>query len=418
MAEGSGLSGERLVLRSLLALPGFRRLRLPRDLEAAYASHHDEIALRNLRAYWPLVALAVFVIAVYGLTSDIVAPGTAGLVLYGFGTLGCGVGLVVVATLVPPLQPYVGRIIPVAASLGLLAMHHGTLLTADLPELRSLAEYTVIFITIATCTIGNLRFVPAVAACIASLLGMLVLSAFSGLSPNWTLLPYYGLGPLILGAIIGSTGEIQERTVFLQQRLLALEKRELDLMTQELAMISRQDALTGLPNRRHFDEVLAREWAICARESAPLSLLFIDVDHFKRYNDLYGHRAGDECLARVGRALGQALRSSDFVARYGGEEFIGIVRRTQDAALEALASRVLQAVDELAIPHAGSEATPHVTVSVGVACMIPTGEVGPERLIQMADEALYRAKAAGRHRYETFSGSRSGAAIEDAVGLA
>jgi diguanylate cyclase (GGDEF)-like protein len=172
-------------------------------------------------------------------------------------------------------------------------------------------------------------------------------------------------------------------------------KRKTDLLTQ-LASI---DGLTGVANRRQLNASLQNEWSRCQRHQHPLSLILIDVDHFKPYNDHYGHGSGDSCLRRVAKALQtQCQRPGDLLARYGGEEFVALVpESTTDEAYRA-AERLRTAVESLAIPHQYATAADIVTVSLGVASMIPDTEHRPESRLDMADRALYLAKEAGRNR--------------------
>lgn len=172
-------------------------------------------------------------------------------------------------------------------------------------------------------------------------------------------------------------------------------KRHRDLL-EELAFI---DGLTGIANRRRFDEDLADEWRRCARSGKPLSLILMDIDHFKAYNDNYGHGGGDECLRRVASALEAAVRRpADTVARYGGEEFAYILPETDGAGAQAVAEALLAAVRGLAAKHEFSSAASIVTISAGVASVIPGDASSPQMLIEAADGFLYRAKEGGRNR--------------------
>jgi diguanylate cyclase (GGDEF)-like protein len=163
-----------------------------------------------------------------------------------------------------------------------------------------------------------------------------------------------------------------------------------------------QDYATGLANRFTFDRQLAIEWQNAARQKASLALLMVDIDHFKLYNDHYGHLAGDDCLRRIAEILaGSALRASDTVARYGGEEFAVILPRASTQAAIALAERVRQLVADAQLPHMPYTAG-IVTVSIGVAAMQPDTAVNETILIQCADRALYAAKRAGRNRVEAW----------------
>jgi diguanylate cyclase (GGDEF)-like protein len=168
---------------------------------------------------------------------------------------------------------------------------------------------------------------------------------------------------------------------------------------QRLAESALQDGLTGIHNRRRFDEHLQRVWSQCVRERKPLALLLADIDHFKPYNDRYGHQAGDEAMKAVAEALGGfARRPLDLAARYGGEEFAIILYDTKREQAERIADEILEAVRRLAVPHAGSGAAPVLTVSIGVACVAPAARRSWTGLVQLADQALYAAKDGGRNR--------------------
>ncbi len=178
---------------------------------------------------------------------------------------------------------------------------------------------------------------------------------------------------------------------------------ELQVLNRRLAALSLTDDLTGIANRRRFEEVLVQEWRRAQRQGQPLALAVIDVDWFKPYNDHYGHLAGDECLRHIARALADLVgRSGDLVARYGGEEFVFLAPVTDSAGALRMASRVVRAVHALALPHAQSPLG-RVTVSIGVACLQPGPLDEPEALLRSADAALYQAKAQGRNRAELAS---------------
>ncbi len=177
--------------------------------------------------------------------------------------------------------------------------------------------------------------------------------------------------------------------------------QQLESANRELQLLASLDGLTGVANRRRFDQYLEDEWQWMYREKLPLSLILCDIDFFKKYNDTYGHQAGDACLRRVADALRFcAKRSVDLVARYGGEEFAVILPNTTAAGAYQVAEEIRAVVNNLEIPHAQSAVSEHVTLSLGVACMTPNPEplIPPATLITAADAALYKAKAAGRNR--------------------
>lgn len=175
-------------------------------------------------------------------------------------------------------------------------------------------------------------------------------------------------------------------------------------LTDALRRQATQDGLTGVHNRLRFDEVLALEWSRARRSALPLSLLMVDVDHFKRYNDHYGHPAGDACLKQLAQALvAAAHRPADLVARYGGEEFVALLPETDHAGALQVAASLCQAVAALALPHADSPTAAVVTVSVGVASSgagsaAQSAPASAAELLAAADQALYLAKRAGRAR--------------------
>ncbi|NCC25882.1 MAG: diguanylate cyclase [Deltaproteobacteria bacterium] len=167
-------------------------------------------------------------------------------------------------------------------------------------------------------------------------------------------------------------------------------------MLEELSMI---DGLTGVANRRSFDQALDREWRRAARNGAAVAVAMIDIDHFKAFNDNYGHGAGDECLRRVAQALKSVLlRPSDLVARYGGEEFVALLPETDKDGAARMAEALRRAVDSLALPHEHSPVSDHVTVSVGYGTTGASEAVDPNTLVAVADRALYEAKNCGRNR--------------------
>ena len=174
---------------------------------------------------------------------------------------------------------------------------------------------------------------------------------------------------------------------------------QLTVVNKKLNELSTTDALTGIANRRLFDDKIASEWKRARRSQLPLSLIMIDIDHFKIYNDSFGHQAGDECLKQVATALKNALRRpADFVARYGGEEFAAIIPETDCNTAKEIAETLRSAVASLHIPHPKSDNGGCTTISLGVSSLIPNGEQTFQDLIAASDEALYKAKHAGRNR--------------------
>lgn len=212
-----------------------------------------------------------------------------------------------------------------------------------------------------------------------------------------------------LGVLARSVNQMADRLIALKNELaLRVQQQEHSLSrlndelghaNAELTRLSSTDVLTGLANRRVFKAALATEWARCRRQHAPIALLSFDIDHFKALNDTLGHAAGDLALQRVAAALqGGIRRAGDIVARVGGEEFVALLPQTNLAEAQALAEELRKRVVSGAISHPASSTGGHVTVSIGVASVVPDETVEPDALLAAADEALYRAKAGGRNR--------------------
>jgi len=192
------------------------------------------------------------------------------------------------------------------------------------------------------------------------------------------------------------------------RRRLMKVSAELTAANRALERMSRQDGLTELANRRFFDSYLTDEMARARRSKNELALALCDVDFFKPYNDHYGHQAGDECLRQVAQALQKMCRRpADIAARYGGEEFALILPETGLVGAAQVAEGVRDAIARLNILHEYSQAASHITMSVGVACFLPTMEIDSEGLVSAADQALYQAKKLGRNRVVTLQAESS-----------
>ena len=209
---------------------------------------------------------------------------------------------------------------------------------------------------------------------------------------------------LELGAVDFITKPINTTIVRARVRTHLTLKLQSDLL-RSMALI---DGLTGVANRRKFNEDLLADWRQCFREKKPLSLILVDVDYFKLYNDRYGHQAGDDCLKSVAQTLSETVRRPyDLVARYGGEEFACILPNTVLSGAVEIAERMQERVRALGIEHSASDVDRVVTVSLGVATLTPTRELEFQALIEAADKQLYEAKKAGRARVSSSATSSS-----------
>ena len=208
---------------------------------------------------------------------------------------------------------------------------------------------------------------------------------------------------LAVGAVDYITKPFQEQELLARVKVhlkLSFVVQQLQEANFKLEQIANLDGLTQVANRRRFDQYIDQEWRRLAREQQPLSLILCDVDYFKLYNDNYGHQAGDTCLKGVAQAINSALkRPADLLARYGGEEFVLVLPNTKLSGATQLADLVTEEVRRLQIPHARSDVSEYVTLSMGISSEIPHPDMLPNTLIEKADQALYQAKKRGRNQY-------------------
>ncbi len=194
------------------------------------------------------------------------------------------------------------------------------------------------------------------------------------------------------------------------QLAIAIQQSELYLQLEhankKLQQLAATDGLTQIANRRYFDEIVYHEWQRTKREEQPLSLIIVDIDWFKSYNDHYGHQAGDDCLRRVAQAIAKVTkRPADTLARYGGEEFVILLPNTDTQGAAQITKEICQSVINLEIPHPDSNISPYLTVSAGVTSLVPSIDTSPDQLISQADQALYLAKNNGRNQFLIYSQS-------------
>lgn len=358
-----------------------RRLRFPAPLEDEYLDEHLR-RVRNRARIW--TALAVVLAVGFSIAQWREAGGWAPAVAAHFLViLPASVGMAWLAWSPGRMRAYLRVATVLAPVLGIaIAAAVADAVGTGRPE--ELASLTLV--TIATFFFMGLLFRGALVAGTAILVTFAVSGALAGVAP--ALLAKCGLFlgiATLLGATIGWDVENSYRRRFLEQSLMA-------------EMVDR-DGLTGLKNRRAFDEHLLRVWQQSLRSNSELAVMMVDIDSFKRYNDRYGHQAGDEALRKVANVVREfARRPFDIAARYGGEEFSVTIYDIDAEAIEDIAERLRRAVEALEIEHPESGCSRFVTISVGVGVVRPKIDRTPQGLVQLADEALYQAKESGRNR--------------------
>jgi diguanylate cyclase (GGDEF)-like protein len=362
---------------------GFRWLRFRSGLEAAYHAEQFRSDLKFLRVSLAIVGVSLLLV----FEIEHVGMPALGAALPSYLRFGVMVPILVLAfalTFMPRAETWYPRVMAVLMPIALMAVAWLGLWAWGLGENRLFLR--LIIATIATYFLIGLPFRSALVTSLIAI-GFYVAAAIAVAMPALELINY--LCMLFIANLMCAAGaynmERMRRTAWLEAWLLD--------------EVAQRDGLTGLYNRRRFDEHLAQVWQHGVREHRLVTLLFVDIDHFKAFNDRYGHQAGDEAMKAVAAVLAQfARRPFDLVARYGGEEFAIVLHDTTQAHAVQLAEQLLEAVRGLGIPHEASSTATVLTISVGVAVVQPAARRSSAGLMQLADQALYAAKDAGRNR--------------------
>jgi len=373
---------------------GFLWLSFPRELEQRYQQDYRHDAARSFRHR------SLFILFLYLLLSSGIYALMPESERFTWATWYSSVGLIIVAAGVLSritalnrwflLYAGTGSMLAVAVSVGITGFTHNE--TAN-----QLTHAAIMYAVVIIYSIVGLNLRTAMlAGWLGGVLGIILAHQMGG-AVDWDVAHRTYTGSSLMGMLICYLIEHGHRRGYLQAQLLKLEHQRTEQHAQQLALLSHTDSLTGLSNRRHMDEELERFWRRARREKMPLAALMIDVDHFKLYNDYFGHLAGDECLRQISAALREfAGRPDDLAVRYGGEEFLLVLSNTDLSAAEQVASHVLQAVRRLALPM--PDGVSHITISVGVAVIVPHADNSTEMLLEYSDAALYQAKEQGRDR--------------------
>ncbi len=393
--EGSNLLERDEIVRLINSRMYF--LLFPFTLEQKYSQQYQNEAAREFRLRG-LIILALYLFLSLGIYQ--LLPETQvrnWLMLYGW--VGVIVTIAWVFSLFKTLAQWfdlytcIGSLFAVAITFAMI----GVLAPGDSSVLYHAAMmYAVVIIY---GFVGMRFYTAIIAGWFGGLLGVVITAHFNG-QIEWTLLHRTYTFSSFLGMCLAYATDHQHRENYLQSCLIELTRLEMVEQANKLETLSQQDALTGLANRRYLDEVVKKEWDRSMRYRTPVTVMMIDIDYFKNYNDALGHPEGDRCLKKIAETIGGiCARSGDLAARYGGEEFLMLFAMTNQVQADKHAERLLQLVRDLEIPHPSSPVSKHVTVSVGVASTIPQLHQQYTDFIKSADHALYQAKSSGRNCY-------------------
>ena len=380
-----------------ILMSGFYFLLFPRFIETFFRTTYHQTALNNLKAN------SIYILLTYALLGALVFIQLpykelgAFPICYALG--GVCLGLIALLSSIKAFNHlyhwYTGPI----AMLGLVILLHVST-TVTNPEIKLAAYAGSIYAIITLYSMLKMRFFIVTFWChFAGLIHLLGLSA-SGNTSSFISFQVYFVSANLIGMGIAYIIEHRERAIFLQGLLLDIDKIEKKKLYEDLEKLSREDSLTCLANRRYFDERLEQEWNRCRREKRPLSVVLLDVDFFKQYNDFYGHQAGDHCLMNLAKALKlEASRPGELVGRYGGEEFIILYPNIDEEQIRTNLQRILERVHDLNMEHRTSTVNTMVTISLGAATAYPVRSIPSERVVTVADKMLYKSKNNGRDRW-------------------
>lgn len=375
-------------------------LRIPRfseRFEAAFKEYYYRNTLKHVRV---ALLTGIFLYAFFGIVDMQLPPHDRNHMWFIRYAVVCPMIFIALAfTYMNSLRRFMQPVlwfVMLTGSLGIVAMVY-----FDPKPAQNYYYSGILLLIMGAFTFVSFRLYYAITWAVATLVAYELIANFATLTDvNHIVQNTFSIvATVIIGSFSNCLMENYLRRDFLNNILLGHENRQLQRASEELRRLSISDALTTLGNRRHFDLMLDQEWMRAMRTATPISLILIDIDYFKNFNDTYGHQAGDDCIRLVAQKVRSvAKRPGDTTARYGGEEFAVLLSDTELTAATAIAERCRTCVQSLNIPHTHSMVCDAVTISAGVATMIPNGETSRKALVEAADMALYRAKSEGRNR--------------------
>ncbi|BBR73464.1 GGDEF domain-containing protein [Acinetobacter baumannii] len=394
--QGSNILGQEQI--DLLTTRGLNFVWFPKQLETIYRFQYQNGAAYEFRYRAPII-LILYLFSSFGIYQVLPTEQVLSWLSY-YSWVGIIVLIAWILSFIKKLNQWFDYYVGIGSSAAVA-------ITFILINVLENGQDNVLFhaammyaIVIIYGAVGMRFYTAIIAGWVGGLIGILVSTYLNG-DIDWTFLNRTYTFSSFLGMTLAYATDRQHRENYLQNCMIELNRIELMQQAQQLSLLSQQDALTGLANRRYLDETLDNEWRRALRHETPLTIMMVDIDFFKPYNDSLGHLKGDQCLKDIATAISSiAARSGDLVARYGGEEFLLLFPMTNAQQAKIQAERLMNAIKKIAIVHPCSSVSPYVTISVGVATTIPRLNDSISAFVSRADHALYQAKTNGRNQYQ------------------
>ncbi|WP_065725260.1 GGDEF domain-containing protein [Acinetobacter baumannii] len=394
--QGSNILGQEQI--DLLTTRGLNFVWFPKQLETIYRFQYQNGAAYEFRYRAPII-LILYLFLSFGIYQVLPTEQVLSWLSY-YSWVGIIVSIAWILSFIKKLNQWFDYYVGIGSSAAVA-------ITFILINVLENGQDNVLFhaammyaIVIIYGAVGMRFYTAIIAGWVGGLIGILVSTYLNG-DIDWTFLNRTYTFSSFLGMTLAYATDRQHRENYLQNCMIELNRIELMQQAQQLSLLSQQDALTGLANRRYLDETLDNEWRRALRHETPLTIMMVDIDFFKPYNDSLGHLKGDQCLKDIATAISSiAARSGDLVARYGGEEFLLLFPMTNAQQAKIQAERLMNAIKKIAIVHPCSSVSPYVTISVGVATTIPRLNDSISAFVSRADHALYQAKTNGRNQYQ------------------
>lgn len=394
--QGSNILGQEQI--DLLTTRGLNFVWFPKQLETIYRSQYQNGAAYEFRYRAPII-LILYIFLSFGIYQVLPTEQVLSWFSY-YSWVGVIIFIAWILSFIKKLNQYFDYYVGIGSALA-VAITFILINVIENGQDNVLFHAAMMYAIVIIYGAVGMRFYTAIfAGWMGGLVGILVSNYLNGVI-DWTFLNRTYTFSSFLGMTLAYATDRQHRENYLQNCMIELNRIELMQQAQQLSLLSQQDALTGLANRRYLDETLDNEWRRALRHETPLTIMMVDIDYFKSYNDTLGHLKGDECLKEIAIAISSiAARSGDLVARYGGEEFLLLFPMTNAQQALIQVERLMSAIDKIAIEHPCSSVSPQVTISVGVATTIPRLNDSISAFVARADHALYKAKTNGRNQYK------------------